>query len=208
MAVAKKVLLVRHAQSEANLATSRLAGGDPMALLNLTQIGYDAPVSAAGRLQLEHARAQLEGLVAERSIELVAHSPLLRAVDTCQAVFGERGAPIVELPFMYERTPSEWVWQSMMDQRIAALAEWLNSRQEHVIALVGHGQYFKRCLGLQRVQHNIEILEVSYNSTTGFGAYRSVFAGFPDPKPEDVEAQGNTNAPSDGPTIFQNESPS
>jgi len=38
--------------------------------------------------------------------------------------------------------------------------------------LAPQGQYFKRCLGLQRVQHNIEILEVSYNSTTGFGAYR------------------------------------
>jgi len=52
---------------------------------------------------------------------------------------------------------------------------------EKVIALVGHGQFFKRCLGASRVMENIEVVECSFNATTGFGVFKSVFEGFPDP---------------------------
>ncbi len=179
---AKTVYLVRHAQSEQNCATRRLQDGDPSALINLANLGYDAPVSKEGQGQLDAARAALESLVSEKSIELVAHSPLQRARDTAMAVFRSRGPPIIELPQMYERTVSEYLWTSLLDARIENVCQWLSSREETVVALVGHGQFFKRCLGASRVQRNIEIIECSFNAKTGFGAFRSVFEGYAEPK--------------------------
>ena len=44
----KTVFLVRHAQSEQNVATARLASGDVSALIDIGAIGYDAPLSRQG----------------------------------------------------------------------------------------------------------------------------------------------------------------
>ncbi len=177
----KTIYLVRHAQSEQNVTTHRLRGGDLRAVGSLVSLGYDAPVSEEGQQQLDTARERLANLVSEKRITLVAHSPLQRAVDTANAIFKGRGPPLVERPEMHERTVSEYFMPSLMDQRIELLREWLANRDESVIALVGHGQFFKRCLGAPRVMENIEVIECSFNSVTGFGLFSSVFDGFADP---------------------------
>ena len=182
----KILYLVRHAQSEQNVATERLRNGDAAALVtiatNFASVGYDAPVSEAGKGQLEAARKDLEGLVDQKNIALVVHSPLQRARDTALAVFEGRGAPLLELPQMHERTVSEYMLPSLIDQRIEDVVTWLASREERVIALVGHGQFFKRCLGSGRVQQNVEVIESGFNISTGFGVFRTVFDGYPDPE--------------------------
>ena len=182
---AKILYLVRHAQSEQNVATERLRNGDAAALMtiasNFASVGYDAPVSEAGKQQLEAARKDLDGLVEQKNIALVVHSPLQRARDTALAIFEGRGAPLIELPQMHERTVSEYVVPSLIDQRIEDVVGWLASREERVIALVGHGQFFKRCLGSRRVQQNVEVIESGFNVATGFGAFQTVFDGYPDP---------------------------
>ena len=135
-----------------------------------------------------------------------------RAVATASAIFDrdhDHKPPIVEMPDMYERTASEYLMPSLMDRRIERLFQWLSVRDgvltpifrishsvclmlvfciflrtEAVIALVGHGQFFKRCLGLPRVMSNVEVIECSFNNRTGFGAYKTIFEGYPEPAAE------------------------
>lgn len=186
----KTIYLVRHAQSQQNEATYKLRQeGDVTAIASLVSLGYDAPVSNAGMMQLDAARAALATFASEHAVTLVAHSPLQRAVATAHACFGDRVANFVERPEMYERTVSEYFMPSLMDARVEQLRQWLTTREERVIALVGHGQYFKRCLGMPRVMENIEVVECSFNSTTGFGIFSSVFGGYPDPNHGDGGAQ-------------------
>ena len=68
----------------------------------------------------------------------------------------------------------------MLDARIAEVRRWLDSREERVIALVGHGQFFKRCLKAPGVQHNVSIIESSY-SAAGFTPSSLAFEGFAEP---------------------------
>ena len=181
----KRIFFVRHAQSEQNIATCRLKSGDLTAAFTLVGMGYDAPVSETGVVQLSCTRTELDGLVEKYSIALVVHSPLQRAVETAKAVFGGRGPPLVEFPGMYERTVSEYLLPTLMDQRIVNLQRWLATRDETVIALVGHGQFFKRCLGASQVLQNVAIVECSFDSPTGFSStFDRVFDGYPDPDSE------------------------
>ena len=170
----KRVFLVRHAQSEANVASARLENGEVSALWPFLTVGSDAPLSDMGRQQLAAARAQLVAsrFVEERGVQLVAHSPLVRAEQTARQLFGDCGPsltpPFVELPFIYERTPSEWASITGLDARIEQLRAWLAARDESVIVLVGHGQFFKRCLHRGFVQANVSILECSFSARDGF----------------------------------------
>lgn len=183
-AESKTIYLVRHAQSEQNVATHRLhSEGDLTAAATIINLGYDAPVSDEGRKQLDLARQKLETFANSRSITLVAHSPLQRAVATAHAIFQGRVDTMVIRPEMHERTVSEWAMPFLMDRRIDELRKWISSRDEPVIALVGHGQFFKRCLGLSRVMENVEVVQCSFNVGTGFQlcSSSSVFEGFKDP---------------------------
>lgn len=166
----KQVFLIRHAQSEQNVATARLHQGHVSSLLRLASLGHDAPLSAAGQAQLAAARQamvasdhRLDGV----GVELVAHSPLQRARDTALALFGGGPTPMVEMPTLYERTAWETFASSSFDRRIAGVCAWLHGRNETRIALVGHGQFFKRALGLDAVQDNVAVLECSFSPTCG-----------------------------------------
>ena len=100
MAEERKVFMVRHAQSEANVASARLGAGEVSAIWPFLTMGSDAPISDMGRQQLAAAQAQLVGFIEERGVQLIAHSPLVRAQQTAHALFGDCGAPLVELPFV------------------------------------------------------------------------------------------------------------
>ena len=178
----KTVYLVRHAQSEQNIATARLEKGDVGALGDLVRLGFDAPVSAEGRQQLTTAARSLDGFANQHKIEIVAHSPYQRAVTTAMALFSGHHRPLELLPPLHERTIAEYLFPSLLDNRIRQVCEWLNGREERIIALVGHGQFFKRCIGAPgAVQPNVSILETKYSREGGFRCVRTAYAGFPEP---------------------------
>ena len=184
----KTVYLVRHAQSEQNVATASLHRGEPSALIDMIRLGYDAPVSEAGQQQLKLAQQRLDGFAAQRGIELVAHSPLQRARATAEALFSGHRRPLLTLPALHERTVSEYFFPWLLDARIREVHDWLGSREERVVALVGHGQFFKRCLGAEAVQPNVSVIESTFRSSSGFSAAPGglAFEGFAEPGGDDV----------------------
>ena len=69
---------------------------------------------------------------------------------------------------------------------LAQVCSWLEAREERVIALVGHGAFFARCLQASAVQPNVAIIEATYSSAAGFVApadSKLAYAGFPEPEP-------------------------
>ena len=98
----KLVWLVRHAESENNASKktfSQTLGSWilPRGYAQWSSIGalalvqMDTPLSARGVLQSLSQREALDatGLVARERVEVVLHSPLQRARDTCLALFGD-----------------------------------------------------------------------------------------------------------------------
>ena len=118
-AATKTVFLVRHAQSEQNVASARFAEGDVSALVDIAMLGYDAPLSKQGEAQLREASVALDGFAAQRGIALVAHSPYQRAVQTARALFAAFPRPLVQLPSLHERTMAEYFFPWLLDQRVA-----------------------------------------------------------------------------------------
>jgi phosphohistidine phosphatase SixA len=199
--VPKTVYLVRHAQSEQNVASQIFfESGDAKALGTMLRLGYDAPLSEAGRVQLDDASRKLASggdanFAKQRGIQLVATSPYVRAIDTAKALFPNFAASstgLVVVPAMHERTLSEYFFPRLLAARVDEVRRWLDSRPERVLALVGHGQFFRMCLGTSHVQHNASIVECSYSSTDGFRDGKLAFEGFPDPAPSWRDAEGAT----------------
>ena len=166
----KTIFLVRHAQSEQNIATARLESGEVGALGDIIRLGHDAPVSSTGRDQLNEASRALAGFSAEHAVELVVHSPYQRAAETAKAIFAAHPKPMIVLPALHERTVTEYLFPWMLDARIAQVRAWIDAREEQCIALVGHGQWFKRCCGAPAVQPNVSIIRSIYTSAAGFVA--------------------------------------
>lgn len=178
----KTLFLVRHAESEQNVATRALRTGQRGAATRIIELGWDAPLSAGGREQLEHARETLKNFVNEHQIELVVHSPLVRAADTARALFG--GSEMLELDFLYERSLSEYFVPWLLDYRIGRFASWLATRTERRICVVGHGQYFKRATRAESVQRNVGIVRCAFVDGD-FVEGRGVWPGFPPATPKE-----------------------
>ena len=183
----KTVFCVRHAQSLQNVATARFMHGDVGALGELLRIGYDAELSTTGDTQLQEAAHALAGFKAHHGVELFAHSPYQRAKATAHALFG---GPFHELHALHERSMSEYFLPSGLDIRVDQVKRWLDGRAERVIVLVGHGQWFKRALGLAHVQPNVSIVKASYSATKGFTNPQAVYDGFPDYSADPVPHAG------------------
>eukprot|EP00297_Palpitomonas_bilix_P012132 CAMPEP_0113871632 /NCGR_PEP_ID=MMETSP0780_2-20120614/2754_1 /TAXON_ID=652834 /ORGANISM="Palpitomonas bilix" /LENGTH=312 /DNA_ID=CAMNT_0000857051 /DNA_START=143 /DNA_END=1081 /DNA_ORIENTATION=- /assembly_acc=CAM_ASM_000599 len=87
----KRVWLIRHGQSEANIRSYYSAAGDPTL--------RDCPLSPEGHKQAQQLREKLS----ELKPPLVVCSPLRRAIQTALHVFGRRkGLPLVAHPFTTE----------------------------------------------------------------------------------------------------------
>ena len=114
---------------------------------------------------------------------LLAHSPLVRAKQTAYgALLGpQRMAPdekaddvtdidIEEIPSLREVNPKEiigdaimpWKKEKTVDKRIAEFEEWLNTRPEDTLVVVGHSVYFKRMLNLPETFNNVDVWEARY----------------------------------------------
>lgn len=157
----KTVWLVRHAESENNVSkrTFRSTFGSgrlPTTRAEWVSVGQlplvrmDTPLSAHGRRQAEAQRAVLDAadFVARERPELVLHSPLVRARDTCLTLFGGGGGPAVEqFDELYERSISEHLWRSWLQPRVARFTAHLLSRPERRIVAVGHSSFFEEMCG-------------------------------------------------------------
>ena len=141
---------------------AKLAQGDFSALGKIVALGYDPPLSADGKQQLEDASIRLATFAADRGIDLIVHSPLQRAAATARSLFSNSGLTMVVKPELQEAGVLENFMPSLMDSRIQSLCQWLDERDEKVIALVGHGQYFKRLQRAGEVQPNVSVIECKY----------------------------------------------
>ncbi len=143
----------------------------------------DSDVSPKGRAQINQLgrRLMADEFVVKMGIQLVAHSPLKRARSTSEGMLRcvspndqEEGcqAPsvtrVVELDLLSERTPMEWlpIHHDAFTKRIANFEQWLSEQPEDVIAIVGHSQYFKSMLGLNKKFKNCDVwsLQFDYHS--------------------------------------------
>ncbi len=127
-------------------------------------------------------------------IQLVAHSPLKRARQTCYGMLqcvapsssktsqdGDAGQSnnnddgckhpsvqrVVELDILSERTPIEWFpgQHDAFTKRIAEFEMWLSEQPEEVIAIVGHSLYFKNMLGLESKFSNVDVWSIQFDFT-------------------------------------------
>ena len=120
-----KLLLVRHAIAE-EAESFILAGGSDA----------ERPLTELGRKKMRKAANRLRNQVAH--LQVVVHSPLVRARETAQIIARACGdPPLVECPSLDYRYPPE------------AVAEWLAQYPaDQLIAAVGHEPQLSRLTGL------------------------------------------------------------
>ena len=102
-------------------------------------------------------------------IDLIAHSPYMRARQTAEELFRDPAydeIPRLELPWLHERTFPELFNSKGFDLRVAQLPGWLRSRPEETIVMVGHGRFFQRLLTLKTMQPNVGAVEATFNGST------------------------------------------
>lgn len=186
----KIIYLIRHAESEENRRLASLgrcfkrlgkfslpSSSDVYASTELLNVmaQVDSEVSPVGVQQITTMGEKLKnaGFLKTAGIQLVAHSPLLRAQETSAGMLGCRANTskadevdrVLELDILIEKTPQEWtpMYFSTFKQRIASFEDWLGEQPETSIAIVGHSQYFKAMLGLDFKFGNCDVWEVKFD---------------------------------------------
>lgn len=149
----------------------------------------DSDVSDIGVKQIAHMGEILrnDNFLKERDLQLVVHSPLLRARQTSEGMLGcvapmasssplsknqepkitPPVARVEELEMLREKTPQEWIPteanRKSLTNRMNEFESWIASQPEQRIAVVGHSQYFKAMLGLKNKFDNCEVFEVEFD---------------------------------------------
>ncbi len=196
----KTVYLIRHAESEENRRLAALSrtfktlgkfklpsSSDVYASTELLNVPgqVDSNVSKIGAEQIARMKEKLsqEEFVKSSGIQLVAHSPLLRARQTSVGMLGcmagggsseestaseqkaESVSRVVQTELLLEKTPAEWtpLYFDAFVKRIRDFEKWLWSQEEDTIALVGHSQFFKAMLGLDFKFGNCEVWKVDFD---------------------------------------------
>jgi broad specificity phosphatase PhoE len=189
----KTVFLIRHAESDENRRRASLTkcfeqittGAIPSTedleasfeLLNVpAQLNSD--VSNIGAQQIKHMGELLREskFLEENKVQLVVHSPLLRARQTCEGLLGCVASPlrkpscvarVEELDFLVERQPQEVPQEfilkdvaptsSSFNRRIMQFEQWLAKQPEEIITVVGHSLHFKTMLNVPFKFKNCEV---------------------------------------------------
>lgn len=193
----KTIYLIRHAESEENvnmhgfqevgvsLYERRLPSSKDLTS-SLQFIGSAAKgntnsdLSPQGReqinelFQLLDADSQMNMHSLINDVNVIGHSPLIRAKETCYGAFGldknEHPENVFELKCLEEATPWETVVQGRKEtvhKRIEELKLWIeNQTDATTIALVGHSEYFMIMLGISRAEKfwNCDVWKVNYQS--------------------------------------------
>jgi broad specificity phosphatase PhoE len=104
-----------------------------MAYLTGVSANGKRPWCGRGRRQAETQRDVLgsERFLATEQPEVILHSPLIRARETCLTLFGgpaDGGPPLEQFDELYERSVSEHLFRSWLEPRVGRFAEHLRSR--------------------------------------------------------------------------------
>ena len=114
------------------------------------------------------------------NVQLVAHSPLLRARQTSEGMLGcvtgnstselKLSPPVKrveELTCLLEKTPSEWIPGNVggFAKRIVEFEQWVCDQPEDSIAIVGHSQFFKAMLEMTYKFDNCDVWEITLDCT-------------------------------------------
>jgi len=193
----KTIYLIRHAESEENVKLYGLQAvgsslidlsvpssqdvTSSLSLLTSTAKGeIDSELSEAGKAQIkelnqilnEDSEKNLRSVI--NDVDLIGHSPLIRARETCFGAFGIENSDehdnVVELMCLEEATPWETVVQgrkNTVHKRIEELNVWINNQTDaSTICLVGHSEYFMIMLGLTRAEKfwNCDVWKVDFQS--------------------------------------------
>ena len=205
-AAVKTIFLVRHAESDENRRLHSLKTAfkdltrfalpktkDIMASCELIRIDQqiNSNVSQFGKQQIAFMANRLKetNFVTQQNVQLLVHSPLLRAKETCRDMFGciasneaDESSPllppplssaltkhniseVIELDLLTEMTPMEWIPGNAgsLQKRMRALETWLADRPETTIVCVGHSQYFKALLQLPYKFQNCDVIRVQFH---------------------------------------------
>ena len=167
--MSKEVYLIRHGQSEANVALD----------LDNPNFYYDAKLTSLEKKQAQDTQKKLKNI----DFDLMLCSPLTRALQTFSLIFPNSSKEAVILPFVREhslcssevgRQPSilakefpdfkfnnlknfwwnnnifidekKIIFESIedLDKRVLIFKEWIQNREEKRIALVSHGTFISR----------------------------------------------------------------
>ena len=165
----KEIYLIRHAQSEANVALD----------LDNPNFYYDAKLTSHGKKQAKNAKNKFKNI----NFDLMLCSPLSRTLETFSLLFPDLIQDAVILPFVREHalcssevgrqpavlkkdfpnfnfnTLKNFWWnnnipidekkiiiESMddLDKRVLIFKKWIQERSEKRIALVSHGTFISR----------------------------------------------------------------
>jgi len=205
----KTLYLIRHAETLENTKISALKNAATMltkcrrprkedvtkslGLIKDAAVNHaDSPLSEFGKKQVENMGSILrEGdFLREESIELVVHSPLSRARESCAGILnccavatsteGDDGvliekcqpppnyvkSGVIELECLKEATPHEQLLpggKKKFMERLDEFELWLGGRKEERIAVVGHSQYFRTMLGMKKKFNNCDVWRVTYS---------------------------------------------
>ncbi len=209
-ATTKTIFLVRHAESDENRRLHSLKTAfkdltrftlpkskDIVASCELLRIDQqvDSNVSQFGKQQIAYMANVLneDNFVTKQHVQLLVHSPLLRAKETCRDMFGcivsntsDESSPllpppsstlassndkvhnigeVIVLDLLAEMTPLEWIPGNAgsLHKRMRALETWLAQRPETTIVCVGHSQYFKALLQLPYKFQNCDVIRVTFD---------------------------------------------
>ncbi|PPR47368.1 MAG: 2,3-bisphosphoglycerate-dependent phosphoglycerate mutase [Alphaproteobacteria bacterium MarineAlpha5_Bin9] len=167
----KEIYLIRHGQSEANVALD----------LDNPNFYYDAKLTAIGKKQAQNAQKKLKNI----DFDLMLCSPLTRALQTFSLIFPNLVQDALILPFTREhclcssevgkqpailqkefpnfhfgKLKNFWwnndipinekkiIFESMedLDKRVLMFKNWIKKRPEKRIALVSHGTFISRII--------------------------------------------------------------
>ncbi|KAG7359633.1 histidine phosphatase superfamily branch 1 protein [Nitzschia inconspicua] len=200
---AKTIYLIRHAETEENVRmkgfhdVGKALKNRQMPTPNDWKLGSefvgmtlkgvtDSHLSSRGQRQVLQLKSILDdnGLLDE--VDLIAHSPLRRAKETCYGIFGlaagisdddmtttatttektKTNKPVVELSCLQEITQLEHLTQGKraVRKRINSFERWIESQGEDVstIAIVGHSEYFMIMLGVSEKFKNCDVWKAVY----------------------------------------------
>jgi len=193
MASNKQILLVRHAESCNNVAKRELLGA-MFGLFSariptiehfrhmsyLMTMPLDAELSQVGQQQIIARRQQIAAaaLLEKYGVELIVHSPMKRAKETCMGLFEglHLTIPIEENENIFEKCPTEYLGCTSIYKRIKSFTDWLLQRPEHSIVVVGHSAFFKLMLRSDKMQ-NVEVRRATLSSAGQWTDLGVVIAG-------------------------------
>jgi phosphohistidine phosphatase SixA len=130
-----------------------------MNTVRLLGLELDAPVSELGKRQIIDMKMILDdaNFWATHNPDLLMHSPMIRAVATCDGLFPTINENKVEVACLREASPTEHVFHGTWDTRIQEFYVFLANQTAKTIVIVGHSQYFRRMLGVPSLLKNCDV---------------------------------------------------